>query len=217
MTGVVTQQVLIVDDHPLMRRGIRQLLEQDDAFRVVAEAGDGSTAVALAGRHDLDLILLDLHMKGRSGLETLQALRRDGCTARIVILTVSDAADDIRALIDAGADGYLLKDDDPEVLLKAIRAGADGKEVFSDKVREYLSQREPGSEAQPASLALLTERELDVLHELAGGMSNKQIASVLNISEQTVKVHVRNLLRKLNVRSRVAATVMFLQSERRGR
>ena len=111
----------------------------------------------------------------------------------------------------------MLKDDDPEVLLKAIRAGADGKEVFSDKVREYLSQREPGSEAQAGSLALLTERELDVLHELAGGMSNKQIASVLNISEQTVKVHVRNLLRKLNVRSRVAATVMFLQSERRGR
>ena len=215
MTGVVPQRVLIVDDHPLMRRGIRQLLEQDGAFRVVAEAGDGSTAIALANGHELDLILLDLHMKGRSGLETLQALRRDGCTARIVILTVSDAADDIRALIHAGADGYLLKDDDPEALLAAISAGIAGKAVFSDKVREYLSGREDGGEPAADPLALLTERELGVLHELAGGMSNKQIASVLNISEQTVKVHVRNLLRKLDVRSRVAATVMFLQSGRR--
>lgn len=215
MTVLVPLQVLIVDDHPLMRRGIRQLLEHDDAFRVVAEAGDGATATALAGQHDLDLILLDLHMKGRSGLETLQALRRDGCTARIIILTVSDAGNDIAALIDAGADGYLLKDEDPEVLLQAIRAGAKGGSAFSDKVVAYLSQRKSGGEIPDDPFDLLTERELDVLHELAGGLSNKQIASVLNISEQTVKVHVRNLLRKLNVRSRVAATVMFLQSRRR--
>ena len=129
-----------------MRGGIRQLLEHDDAFRVVAEAGDGATATALAGQHDLDLILLDLHMKGRSGLETLQALRRDGCTARIIILTVSDAGNDIAALIDAGADGYLLKDEDPEVLLQAIRAGAKSGSAFSDKVVAYLSQRKSGGE-----------------------------------------------------------------------
>lgn len=212
MTGVVPLQVLIVDDHPLMRRGIRQLLDHDTAFQVVAEAGDGAAAIALAGQHDLDLILLDLHMKGRSGLETLQGLRRDGCTARIIILTVSDAADDISTLIDAGADGYLLKDDDPEALLSAIRVGAKGGEAYSDKVVEYLNQRVTGDDLARAPFELLTERELDVLHELAGGLSNKQIASALNISEQTVKVHVRNLLRKLNVRSRVAATIMFLQS-----
>ncbi|WP_137689833.1 nitrate/nitrite response regulator protein NarP [Escherichia coli] len=201
-------QVMIVDDHPLMRRGVRQLLELDPGFEVVAEAGDG--AIDLANRLDIDVILLDLNMKGMSGLDTLNALRRDGVTAQIIILTVSDASSDVFALIDAGADGYLLKDSDPEVLLEAIRAGAKGSKVFSERVNQYLREREMfGAEEDPFSV--LTERELDVLHELAQGLSNKQIASVLNISEQTVKVHIRNLLRKLNVRSRVAATILFLQ------
>ncbi len=203
-------QVMIVDDHPLMRRGVRQLLELDSGFEVVAEAGDGASAIDLANRLDIDVILLDLNMKGMSGLDTLNALRRDGVTAQIIILTVSDASSDVFALIDAGADGYLLKDSDPEVLLEAIRAGAKGSKVFSEPVNQYLREREMfGAEEDPFSV--LTERELDVLHELAQGLSNKQIASVLNISEQTVKVHIRNLLRKLNVRSRVAATILFLQ------
>ncbi len=203
-------QVMIVDDHPLMRRGVRQLLELDSGFEVVAEAGDGASAIDLANRLDIDVILLDLNMKGMSGLDTLNALRRDGVTAQIIILTVSDASSDVFALIDAGADGYLLKDSDPEVLLEAIRAGAKGSKVFSERVNQYLREREMfGAEEDPFSV--LTERELDVLHELAQGLSNKQIASVLNISEQTVKVHIRNLLRKLNVRSRVAATILFLQ------
>ncbi|ASO09870.1 TPA: nitrate/nitrite response regulator protein NarP [Salmonella enterica subsp. enterica serovar Ball] len=211
MPEVTPFQVLIVDDHPLMRRGIRQLLELDPAFHVVAEAGDGASAIDLANRIEPDLILLDLNMKGLSGLDTLNALRRDGVTAQIIILTVSDSASDIYALIDAGADGYLLKDSDPEVLLEAIRKGANGGNVFSDRVNEYLRERERfGAQEDPFSI--LTERELDVLHELAQGLSNKQIASVLNISEQTVKVHIRNLLRKLNVRSRVAATILFLQT-----
>ncbi|EHD5522286.1 nitrate/nitrite response regulator protein NarP [Escherichia coli] len=187
-------QVMIVDDHPLMRRGVRQLLELDPGFEVVAEAGDGASAIDLANRLDIDVILLDLNMKGMSGLDTLNALRRDGVTAQIIILTVSDASSDVFALIDAGADGYLLKD----------------SKVFSERVNQYLREREMfGAEEDPFSV--LTERELDVLHELAQGLSNKQIASVLNISEQTVKVHIRNLLRKLNVRSRVAATILFLQ------
>lgn len=189
---------------------VRQLLELDPGFEVVAEAGDGASAIDLANRLDIDVILLDLNMKGMSGLDTLNALRRDGVTAQIIILTVSDASSDVFALIDAGADGYLLKDSDPEVLLEAIRAGAKGSKVFSERVNQYLHEREMfGAEEDPFSV--LTERELDVLHELAQGLSNKQIASVLNISEQTVKVHIRNLLRKLNVRSRVAATILFLQ------
>ncbi|EBG9425472.1 nitrate/nitrite response regulator protein NarP [Salmonella enterica] len=210
MPEVTPFQVLIVDDHPLMRRGIRQLLELDPAFHVVAEAGDGASAIDLANRIEPDLILLDLNMKSER-VDTLNALRRDGVTAQIIILTVSDSASDIYALIDAGADGYLLKDSDPEVLLEAIRKGANGGKVFSDRVNEYLRERERfGAQEDPFSI--LTERELDVLHELAQGLSNKQIASVLNISEQTVKVHIRNLLRKLNVRSRVAATILFLQT-----
>ena len=178
-------QVMIVDDHPLMRRGVRQLLELDPGFEVVAEAGDGASAIDLANRLDIDVILLDLNMKGMSGLDTLNALRRDGVTAQIIILTVSDASSDVFALIDAGADGYLLKDSDPEVLLEAIRAGAKGSKVFSERVNQYLREREMfGAEEDPFSV--LTERELDVLHELAQGLSNKQIASVLNISDQSI-------------------------------
>lgn len=211
MPGTTSFQVMIVDDHPLMRRGIRQLLELDSVFNVVAEAGDGQTALDLANQNDLDLILLDLNMGRMSGLDTLRALRRDGVTARIVILTVSDAASDIYAMIDAGADGYLLKDGEPEELLDSIRNSANGGDAFSERVFAYLQERESaGGTNDPFSV--LTERELDVLHELARGLSNKQIASVLDISEQTVKVHIRNLLRKLNVRSRVAATILFLQT-----
>lgn len=101
-------QVMIVDDHPLMRRGVRQLLELDPGFEVVAEAGDGASAIDLANRLDIDVILLDLNMKGMSGLDTLNALRRDGVTAQIIILTVSDASSDVFALIDAGADAARL-------------------------------------------------------------------------------------------------------------
>lgn len=211
MSDVTPFQVLIVDDHPLMRRGIRQLLALNTDFNVVAEAGDGESAVELANRLEPDVILLDLNMKGMSGLDTLNALRREEVTAQVIILTASDSTSDIYALVNAGADGYLLKDSDPEVLLNDILAGAKGGKVFSEFVSDYLRDREDsGEQADP--LSVLTERELDVLHELAQGLSNKQIAASLNIAEQTVKVHIRNLLRKLNVRSRVAATILFLQT-----
>ena len=204
-------QVLIVDDHPLMRRGLRQLLEMDPVFHVADEAGHGAAAIDLATREEFDLILLDLNMKGLSGLDTLIALRREGVTARIIVLTVSDAASDVYALIDAGADGYLLKDSDPETLLEQIRQGASGKEVYSERVRQFLiERRKNGAASDPFDQ--LTERELDVLHELAQGLSNKQIAFALAITEQTIKVHIRNILRKLDVRSRMAAVILFLQT-----
>lgn len=197
--------IMIVDDHPLMRRGIRQLLELDSNFDVVTEANCGSDAIIEAARYQPDVILLDLNMKGMSGLDTLKALRNEGIDARIIILTVSDARNDVYAMIDAGADGYLLKDSEPEILLENIRQAALGEKVFSDEVALYLSSRHE----QVNPFGELTERELDVLQEVARGMSNKQVAFELHISEETVKVHIRNLLRKLNVRSRVAATIMF--------
>lgn len=211
MAEVTPFQVLIVDDHPLMRRGIRQLLALNSDFQVVAEAGDGESAVSLASRLEPDVILLDLNMKGMSGLDTLNTLRRHDVTAQIIILTASDSTSDIATLINAGADGYLLKDSDPEVLLEDILRGAKGGKTFSKHVSDYLRERDTsGVSTDP--LSILTERELDVLHELAQGLSNKQIAAALNIAEQTVKVHIRNLLRKLNLRSRVAATILFLQT-----
>ena len=203
--------VMLVDDHPLMRRGIRQLLELNSSFEVVAEANNGTESLAEAGRLSPDVILLDLHMKGMSGLDTLKALRNEGVAARILVLTVSDARNDVYAILDAGADGYLLKDSEPELLQQQIIEGAQGKNVYSSIVRDYLMTR--GHSANP--FQMLTERELDVLQEVARGLSNKEIAAALHISEETVKVHIRNFLRKLDVRSRVAATVMWLENKHR--
>ncbi|KTS35083.1 MULTISPECIES: response regulator [Pantoea] len=200
--------IMIVDDHPLMRRGIRQLLALEPRLEVVAEANNGTEALAEARRLAPDVILLDLNMKGMSGLDTLKALRHEGVAARILVLTVSDARSDIYAMVDAGADGYLLKDSEPELLLAQVMRGAQGENVFSEVVAEYLATRQPS--VNP--FRQLTERELDVLQEVARGLSNKEIAATLHISEETVKVHIRNLLRKLDVRSRVAATVLWLES-----
>lgn len=200
--------VMIVDDHPLMRRGIRQLLAQEPALEVIAEANNGTEALADARRLTPDIILLDLNMKGMSGLDTLKALRDEDIQARILVFTVSDARSDINALFDAGADGYLLKDSDPALLPMQLLAAANGEKVFSEAVRDYLTTRQH----QVSPLRLLTERERDVLQQVARGLSNKEIAATLHISEETVKVHIRNLLKKLAVRSRVAATVMWLEN-----
>ncbi|WP_051155657.1 LuxR C-terminal-related transcriptional regulator [Leminorella grimontii] len=190
-----------------MRRGVRQLLELEPSLNIVAEASNGNEAITYASQFQPDLILLDLNMKGLSGLDTLKALRNEGIDSRIIVLTVSDNRNDIYALIDAGADGYLLKDSEPELLLEKIKQASLGENVYSDVILDYLASRND----QTDPFESLTERELDVLQEVARGMSNKQIATHLHISEETVKVHIRNMLRKLNVRSRVAATVMYLE------
>ncbi|QLB12190.1 LuxR family two component transcriptional regulator [Bisgaardia hudsonensis] len=200
-------KVLLIDDHPLMRRGMKQLLELDNIFEVIGDAGNGNEGVDIALKLDPDLIILDLNMKELSGLDTLKALRAEGINSRIAILTVSDSKNDIFSLIDAGADGYLLKDTDPDILLSQIKQIAKGEIVFSDSVKQSLMERQ--SAENP--IYTLTDREMDVLSLIATGLSNKQIAGKLFISEETVKVHIRNLLRKLNVHSRVAATILYLQ------
>ena len=202
--------LMIVDDHPLMRRGVRQLLALDPRLEVIAEAINGTEALAEARHQEPDIILLDLNMKGMSGLDTLKALRHEGISSRILVLTVSDARSDIFAMVDAGADGYLLKDSEPEVLLAHILQASRGEKVFSEGVTRYLANRQHSADP----LRQLTERERDVLQEVARGLSNKEVAAILHISEETVKVHIRNLLRKLDVRSRVAATVMWLESRK---
>lgn len=174
---------------------------------MVGDAGNGNDGISLALQLEPDLIVLDLNMKGLSGLDTLKALRNEGVDARIVILTVSDAKNDIFALIDAGADGYLLKDTEPDVLLVQLKRIAGGEVVLSDSIKDLLLERH----ASKDPIYSLTDREMDVLQQIATGLSNKQIAGKLFISEETVKVHIRNLLRKLNVHSRVAATVLYLE------
>jgi two-component system nitrate/nitrite response regulator NarP len=200
--------VVIVDDHPLMRRGIGQLLSFDDEFTLKGEASNGTDAVALISQNEPDLVLLDLNMKGMSGLDTLHALRNEGVTCPIVILTVSDNKQDIKTLVKAGADGYLLKDSEPDELITLLKEAMRGGKAYSEQVKLCLEQDNNGDD----SLSSLTARELEILQNVAKGMRNKQVADKLFISEATVKVHMKSLLKKLNVKSRVAATLLYLDS-----
>ncbi|PSU71227.1 DNA-binding response regulator [Photobacterium phosphoreum] len=201
-------KVMIVDDHPLMRRGIGQLLNFDTAFDVVSEASNGNEAIALAHKKPVDLILLDLNMKGMSGLDTLIMLRNEAIDACIVILTVSDNHADIKTLIDAGADGYLLKDTEPDELVALLKKALTGGKAYSDVVTDFLSN----NGTNDTIFSSLTDREKQILQEVAKGYSNRVIAESLFISESTVKVHMKSLLRKLQVKSRTAATVLYLQT-----
>ncbi len=207
-------RVLVIDDHPLFRKGVCQLLALESGYTIVGEAASGMEGVDLAKAHDPDLILLDLNMKGMNGLETLRALRDMEIDARIIILTVSNAPDDLIAAIRAGADGYLLKDNDPADILKLITHAMTGQTAISPELTSLLATAlRQESVVENRSHANLTEREMAILKCLAVGKSNKVIARDLDIMESTVKVHIRNLLKKLKFRSRVEAAVWAVANQ----
>jgi len=207
-------RALIIDDHPLFRRGVTQLLALENDFEVVGEAAGGQEGIELAKLHAPDLILLDLNMKGMDGLETLRTLRDMGCEARIIMVTVSNAPEDLMAAIRAGADGYILKDNDPEDILRMVCNVMQGQTAISPELNNLLaSALREESVSENRSHASLTERENAILKCLAVGKSNKLIARELDIMESTVKVHIRNLLKKLKFRSRVEAAVWAVSNQ----
>lgn len=209
---------MLVDDHPLLRKGLKQLLAFEDDLDVIAEASNGADALLIAEEQDPDLIILDLHMQGMDGLETLTKLRDAGVTSRIVMLTVSDSDEDVLAAISQGADGYLLKDTDPDQLLEQIKLALSGKMVLSEAVTQVLAAAIRRPAVRPASeLDSLTGREVEILQCIAKGMSNKVIARELDISDGTVKVHVKHLLKKLGLRSRVEAAVWMVNQQSEGK
>jgi len=205
--------VVIIDDHPLFRKGVRQLLDLEPSLNVVAEASNGEEGVEEVARYQPDLVLLDLNMKGMGGLKTLEAIKAFNPETRVVVLTVSDTADDLIGVIRAGADGYLLKDMEPEELLALIKEAVFGRTVISEGLAGRLAQAlRAEAAAKDRSVHVLTEREREILRGLAAGKSNKLIARDLDITEGTVKVHVKNLLRKLSFRSRVEAAVWAVEN-----
>jgi two-component system, NarL family, nitrate/nitrite response regulator NarL len=208
---IAAASIMLVDDHPLLRKGLRQLISMDDELEVIAEASNGVDAIAQGVELDPDLILLDLNMQGMNGLETLRHLRDKGVTSRIVMLTVSDADEDVLQAISLGADGYLLKDMEPEELLEQIKRALNGKMVLSEAVTQILATaiRSPTTK-NAGEIDALTQRELEILKLIAKGLSNKLIARELDISDGTVKVHVKHLLKKLHLRSRVEAAVWMI-------
>lgn len=215
MISFDTQTILIVDDHPLFRKGVIQLIQAVPEFKFVGEAANGQDGIRLAHELQPDMILLDLNMKGMNGIEVLKAIKDAGLDSRVIMLTVSDLAEDLVAALQSGADGYLLKDMEPEDLMAHLTEAARGKIALTPRLTQLLaaSLRDMSRPRSPDE-AGLTDQENRILELIADGKSNKLIAKELNIAEGTVKVHVKHLLKKLNLRSRVEAAVWADRSRR---
>ncbi|MGF2688476.1 two-component system response regulator NarL [Marinobacter sp. DUT-3] len=206
--------ILLIDDHPLLRQGIKQLIEMEDDMQVVGEASNATDGIRIATELEPDLILMDLNMPEVNGIEALKTLREQSISSRIVMFTVSDHEDDVVAALRAGADGYLLKDMEPEDMIQQLHQAAVGKLVISDRLTtllaEALRSQKPQQSSRP-DFDSLTPREKDILRLIAEGLSNKMIGRKLDISDGTVKVHVKHLLKKLNLRSRVEVAVWAVE------
>ena len=204
--------ILLIDDHPLLRKGVKQLIEMNPNMKVVAEACNAMEGVKQAVAVDPDLILLDLNMPEINGIETLKMLREEEVSSRIVVFTVSDNEEDVVAALKAGADGYLLKDMEPEDLLTSLEQAANGTLVISPRLTTLLAQAlQSNKRSDKVDTSSLTPREKQIIKLIANGMANKVIARKLNITEGTVKVHVKHLLKKLRLRSRVEVAVWAVQ------
>ncbi len=207
-------RVLLIDDHALVRKGIEELL-QSRGVQVVAAVGSGEEGVRRARELPADLILLDVKMPGMNGVETLKALHASGVRAPVVMLTMSREDADLSAALRAGARGYLLKDMEPEELVPALEAAAQGDNVVARELVGSLAGLVRGDAApvprRAAPFAELTPRELEILECIADGSSNKMIARALDITDGTVKLHVKAILRKLGLRSRVEAAVSAVE------
>ncbi|HEY8478550.1 MAG TPA: response regulator transcription factor [Spirillospora sp.] len=201
-------RVLIADDHPVVRQGLRTFLGIQDDIEVVGEAEDGVSAVKLAETLQPDIVLLDLKMPGADGLTALTELRARGVTARVLVLTSVTERGHVLPAVQAGASGYLYKDVDPQALVQAIRSVNDGHVLFApDAAEAVLAGRSAGAGRDDRGMAALTEREREVLVHIARGRSNREIARALMVSEKTVKTHVSNLLMKLGVQDRTQAAL----------
>jgi DNA-binding NarL/FixJ family response regulator len=207
-------RVLVADDQPLVRAGFRMLLADEDDIEVVAEAGNGVEAVDKAARFHPSVILMDIRMPELDGLGATRQILADDGTARILILTTFDLDEYIYTALNAGASGFVLKDDPPEQLIAAIRTVAAGDALLSPAVTRRVIERftRMPRQAPPPELDELTTREREILCLIADGLSNAEIGRSLFISETTVKTHVTHVLQKLNLRDRVQAVVLAYQS-----
>jgi DNA-binding NarL/FixJ family response regulator len=214
--SVAPIRVLIVDDQELFRRGLMMVLGSEDGIEIVGEASDGDQGAALAAQSAPDVVLLDIRMPRRTGLEACAAIKAAVPSAKIIMLTVSDEEADLYDAVKSGASGYLLKDSSVEEVAQAVRVVADGQSLISPSmavklIDEFKQMSRP--ERDSGAGFKLTERELEVLRLVAKGLNNREIAKQLFISENTVKNHVRNILEKLQLHSRMEA-VMYAVREK---
>ncbi|MGH8902065.1 MAG: response regulator [Egibacteraceae bacterium] len=213
-----TIRVIVADDHALFRRGLEMVLESEPDIEVVAEANDGDEVIALAEQHMPDLVLMDVRMPGRGGIEATQAIKDAVPHTKILMLTISDEEEDLYDAIKAGANGYLLKEISIEEVAGAIRSVHMGQSLISPSMaskllNEFAAMARKDEEKQQMPAPRLTDREMEVLTLVAQGLNNRDIAKQLYISENTVKNHVRNILEKLHLHSRMEAVVYAVREK----
>jgi len=196
-------RILIADDHYIVRMGLVALVNTEPDMEVIAEAADGNQALELFAKHHPDLALLDLRMPGKSGIQTTLEIRNKFPNARILVLSAFDGDEDIHQALQAGAQGYVLKNSTGDKLVPALRAVAAGQNWIPKEVASRLAPRK--------MLEELTSREVEVLNQLAKGLANKEIADALNITEHTVKDHLKSILAKLRVADRTEAVTTSIQ------
>jgi DNA-binding NarL/FixJ family response regulator len=213
-------RALIVDDHALFRRGLEMVLESEPDIELVGQASDGDEAIQRAGESLPDVVLMDIRMPRSSGIEACRALKNVAPSAKIVMLTISDEEDDLFDAIRAGASGYLLKDIPLDEVADAVRAVYGGQSLINPSMAAKLltefaalARREEEETPQQVPAPRLTDREIEVLRLVARGMNNRDIAKELFISENTVKNHVRNILEKLQIHSRMEAVMVAVREK----
>lgn len=207
--------VLIVDDHPLLRQGLSRLLELEGGINVVGQASNGVEALRLMDELEPDVLLLDINMPGMNGIDVAKTVRMEHPDTEVLVLTIHDNESYVNEMIRVGAKGYLLKDAEPREVVQAIKRVATGETVYSTHLMERVMERYHHMEVQYSRLQSaaaineleLTEREMEILQYIVEGLSNKEIANTLYVSEKTVKNHITNLLRKLEVDDRTQAAV----------
>jgi two-component system, NarL family, response regulator LiaR len=206
-------RVLLVDDHAVVRKGLRALLDREPGIDVAGEAENGEQAVRIASRLGPDVILMDLEMPGMGGIEATRQITEQHPDTRVVILTSHAAEEDVFPALKAGAQGYLLKHSAPEEVLRAIHQARRGETVLHPAIARMVLQElnRPAQPRQQATTDPLSERELEVLRLLARGMSNQEIADTLVVGEATVRSHVSSILRKLQLASRTQAALYALR------
>lgn len=205
-------EVVIVDDHVMVREGIKQLLEMDGDIRVIGEASDGEEGLKVVEATDPDVLLLDVNMPKMNGLEVLQKIKESGIKRKVLILTIHNEVEYLLKAIEIGVDGYVLKDSELSVLRRAIFAVNEGNTYIQSSLAPLLKQRLEEPDVVENNEEGLTKREMEVLKLIAEGLYNKEIADRLTISEKTVKNHVSNIFRKIDVSDRTQAAVYAIRS-----
>lgn len=206
-------KVMIADDHILMREGIKQLLEFDGKIEVIAEANDGEECLEKLKTVKPEVLLLDINMPKKNGIEVLKSIRNQNLKVKVLILTVHNEIEYLLKAVDIGVDGYILKDSESAELKRAIMTVLEGESYIQSSLIPALNSRLIARDVDKEKIDSLTKRELEVLVQVANGMFNKEIANALNISERTVKNHLSNIFRKIEVSDRTQAAVFAIKND----